>query len=109
MSVKHWLCAIGALALFAGCPARALAATLFAGCLDEFWAGQPPVLAVEGNADALCSSHFASLYSEQTETPLYSAEHLTPDQIHAAIRLHRDGEFHEDQRLSPDVASTLED
>jgi len=51
MSVKHRLCAIGALTLFGACPARALPTTPSADCLDEFWAGKPPVLAADGMAD----------------------------------------------------------
>lgn len=81
----------------------------FAACLDEFWGGQPPSLSASGVLYALCASHFATLYSGQTETPLYSAEHLTEEQLERAIHQHRDDAFHEDDRLPEAVASTLDD
>lgn len=81
----------------------------FDGCHAEFWHGQPPELAGSGRLYALCESHFATLYSEQTETPLYSAEHLRPTQVKAAIHLRRDGVFHQDARIPDADASTLED
>jgi endonuclease G len=81
----------------------------FAACSDEFWHEQPPVLAAQGPLYALCASHFATLYSGLTETPLYSAEHLTAQQIDDAIHLPRHGDFHEDHRLPATSASTLEE
>lgn len=99
--------AVLAIAFAAGSPG--MAAQPFAGCLDEFWNGQAPIAVGEGYADALCNAHFATLYSETTETPLYSAEHLTRRQLEAAIHLHRAGQFHEDDRLPPAIASSLGD
>lgn len=93
---------------FAGA-SRGMAAQPFAACLDEFWKGEAPIAVGEGYADALCNAHFATLYSETTETPLYSAEHLTRRQVEAAIHLHRAGQFHEDDRLPPAIASNLDD
>jgi endonuclease G len=81
----------------------------FAACLDEFWRGQPPALTAEGPLFALCARHFGTLYSGATETPLYSAEHLTNQQIKAAIRMPRDNGFHQDRRLPYAIASTLGD
>jgi endonuclease G len=81
----------------------------FAACLDEFWHASPPALSAEGPLIALCASHFGTLYSGATETPLFSAEHLTPKQIEAAIRMPRDNNFHQDNRLPYAIASTLED
>ena len=109
MSLTRWLGAIGVLALIAICPASATAEQPFAGCLDEFWAGQPPLTVGSGITDALCSAHFATPYSEQTETPLLFGRASDPDQIHAAIHVRRNDEFHEDERLPPSVTSTLED
>ncbi|MCB8883023.1 DNA/RNA non-specific endonuclease [Acidisoma cellulosilytica] len=81
----------------------------FSACLNEFWRQRPPVFAVQGPLYALCASHFATLYSSRTETPLYSAEHLTAQQIEDAVRMPRNNAFHDDGRLPSAVASTLED
>jgi endonuclease G, mitochondrial len=79
----------------------------FNGCSDEFWQHQSPSMTVQGPLYALCASHFATLYSSRTETPLYSAEHLTARQIYAAIHMSRNDDFHEDDRLPAASASTL--
>lgn len=106
---KSWLTRIVIVVATAmGFQGQANAQQPFAGCLDQFWASEPPALQVTGPEDALCATHFATLYSEQTETPRYSAEHLTPAQIEAAIHVHRDAEFHEDGRLPEAVGSTLD-
>jgi endonuclease G len=81
----------------------------FNSCLNEFWHDQPPAISVQGPLYALCASYFATLYSGRTETPLYSAEDLTAQQIEAAIHMPRDNAFHQDQRLPATVASTLEE
>lgn len=81
----------------------------FVACLGEFWHGSPPALSAQGPLFALCASHFATLYSGESETPLYSAEHLTEEQVEDAIHQHRDDAFHADERLPPIVASTLDD
>lgn len=101
--------AIALIAQLVTLPGVAFAQQPFAGRLDEFWSGHPPEMVGTGMADALCASHFATLYSEATETPFYSAEHLTPAEIEAAVHLRRVNEFHQDTRLPRDVASTLED
>ncbi len=106
---KAWHFAFVVLVMGLGIRSRAFAQQPFAGCVDQFWNGTPPALVANGSADALCAAHFATLYSEQTETPLYSAEHLTPAQIKAAIHLDRVNAFHEDDRLPPGTASTLAD
>lgn len=88
---------------------NANAQQLFAGCLDEFLAGTPPLVVGNGSAEALCSAHFATLYFETAETPFYSAEHLTHQKIARAIHVRRDDDFHQDDRLAVGVASSLED
>ncbi|GAB2295009.1 hypothetical protein Dimus_029197 [Dionaea muscipula] len=97
---KGWLSLIVILAMAMGFHVRANAQQPFAGCLDQFWDSEPPALVMTGPEDALCATHFATLYSEQTETPRYSAEHLTPAEIEAAIH---------DDRLPEAVGSTLDD
>ena len=100
--------ALLAAALGIGHPSQG-AEPAFSGCADEFWQHRPPSMTVEGPLYALCASHFATLYSSQTETPLYSAEHLTRRQIEDALRMPRHDAFHDDRRLPDAVASTLED
>ena len=90
-------------------PGCARAQAPFSGCLGNFWDAQPPVVTIGGLGFALCSRHFASLYSARTETPVYSAEHLAPAQIEAAIHLRRIDDFHEDRRLPRAVTSTPSD
>jgi len=107
-SLKGWLHLIAIVVTLAPWTC-AYARASFAGCRDQFWHGEPPVAVSTGAVDALCSAHFATLYSEQTETPLYSAEHLTRTQIEAAIHSHRNGVFHRDARIPSADASTLED
>ena len=81
----------------------------FTACSDEFWHEEPPALAAQGPLYALCASHFATLYSSRSETPLYSAEHLTAQQIESAMHMPRHDDFHEDDRLPATSASTLDD
>jgi endonuclease G len=84
------------------------AAQTFSACANEFWHRQPPEVSAAGTFYALCASHFATLYSSRTETPVYSLEHLTEQQVGDAIHMPRHNAFHQDQRLPPTVASTLE-
>lgn len=107
--VRNALLAIGILATMIGLSETASAEQPFAACADEFWDEQAPGLATSGIVYALCAHHFATLYSGQTETPLYSAEHLTDQQLDEAIHLHRDDTFHADERLPAAIASTLDD
>jgi endonuclease G len=81
----------------------------FAGCQNEFFDRQPPVVAISARSYALCAKYFATLYSSGTKTPVYSAEHLTEIQIAAAIGLKRQSPFHEDMRLPSTDAVQLED
>ena len=81
----------------------------FSACLNEFWQQHMPKVAAVGPLFALCASHFATLYSSGSETPVYSAEHLTAQQISDAIHMPRQNDFHEDDRLPMSDASTLED
>lgn len=108
-SLKKWLFVIATATVTLAPGTHAHAQQPFVECRDEFWNGEPPEAVSNGAVDALCNTHFATLYSEQTETPLYSAEHLTPTQIEAAIHLRRDNAFHRDARIPNAAASTLED
>jgi endonuclease G len=81
----------------------------FSACSSEFWQQKPPEVAAAGPFYALCASHFATLYSSRSETPVYSAEHLTAQQIADAIHMPRHNDFHEDDRLPISDAATLEE
>jgi endonuclease G len=78
----------------------------FGSCLKEFWQRQPPELQAPEPLYALCASHFATLHLGHTETPLFSAEHLTAQQIDNAIHMPRHNDSHEDDRLPATGAST---
>lgn len=107
-SVRRWAAAaIIALAIGSGASVSA-AADPFQGCRSEFFDGEAPTVRTTGNTYALCADDFATLYSPLTKTPLYSAEHLTDEQISAAIRMKRTNDFHEDPRLPPADAAQLE-
>jgi endonuclease G, mitochondrial len=54
----------------------------------------------------LCFHGFAVHYSGLTKTPLWSAEHLTPDRIQAADALPREGKFHAEPRLPVRMRTT---
>jgi endonuclease G len=81
----------------------------FSACSNEFWQQQPPQVATTGPLYALCASHFATLYSSRSETPVYSAEHLTAQQIADAIHIPRHNDFHVDGRLPISEAAALDE
>ena len=106
-SVRRWAAAaIIALAIASGASVSAAAAS-FQGCRSEFFGREAPTVRTTGNTYALCADDFATLYSAETKTPLYSAEHLTEGQIASAIHMRRVGVFHEDARLPPSDAAQL--
>jgi endonuclease G, mitochondrial len=89
--------------------ANVAAAQPFSACANEFWQQRPPEVAAVGPFYALCASHFATLYSSRTETPVYSAEHLTGQQVADAIHIPRHDDFHEDDRLPISDGATLDE
>ncbi len=62
-----------------------------------------------GRTTLLCNGTYAALDADATRGPLWSAEHLTRDDVRAAERLKRHGRFHEDLRLPIEARSELED
>lgn len=76
----------------------------FAGtCPDKFPAGrafsfQNP--AYSQKSTLLCFQEFAVFWSGLARVPLYSAEYLTPGELLQAKTISRQGEFHEDPRLT---------
>ncbi|WP_343731601.1 DNA/RNA non-specific endonuclease [Duganella sp.] len=57
----------------------------------------------------LCYGVFGVMHSGITRTPLWSAEHLTADNIAAAKTLSRENSFHPEPRLPPKARAELAD
>ncbi|WP_343682035.1 DNA/RNA non-specific endonuclease [Acinetobacter baylyi] len=71
------------------------------GCLNQFYREVPPVLvkdSLQSNSYALCFNGFNVMYSGVSKTPLWSAEHLTPQRLSTKIK--REDSFHEETRIS---------
>jgi endonuclease G len=81
-------------------------------CPQLFVGGQAPritnpKLAVK--ARELCFAHYDILHSGLTRTPLWSAEHLTAQQVEAAKGVERVNAFHEEEALPPEERAYLSD
>jgi len=57
----------------------------------------------------LCYGVFGVMHSGITRTPLWSAEHLTVDNVEAAQQLSRENTFHAEERLAPGQRAELSD
>jgi endonuclease G len=57
----------------------------------------------------LCYGVFGVMHSAITRTPLWSAEHLTAENIEAAKNLSRENSFHTESRLPPFARAELSD
>lgn len=86
-------CALVLIAAFAA-PA-ALAAT---GCPSLYYRGAAPTLdaAIAARTTEVCHSEYVLMASGVTKGPLYSAEHLTDQQVAGADAIGRTGSFHEE-------------
>lgn len=82
-----------------------------AGQCDYLYAGgAAPIITnvrMAAKTHELCSSEFVVMHSGVTRGPLWSAEHLTSQQL--ANTPERKNGFHADQRLSSDDRSELKD
>jgi DNA/RNA endonuclease G (NUC1) len=81
-------------------------------CPEHFASGSAPDLvrpALAAQITALCFERYAVLHSGVSRTPLAVAEHLTRARMAAARETQRDGNFHEEQRLSADERARLAD
>ena len=93
---------------------RAAPAFAADGCLSQLYDGVAPLIKTEKLAQEthpLCFSEMAVMFSGISRTPLYSAEHLTPERIERALslpRLHSNA-FHEERRLPHGERSALSD
>lgn len=99
--------------------AAALACGLFASslafasaCPNHYVGGKLPEIRNEKLASAareLCYGVFGVMHSGITRTPLWSAEHLTADNIEAAQDLSRENSFHPEPRLPQGQRAELKD
>src|SRR3954453_2591646 len=81
-------------------------------CPQHFVGGVPPALLkpqLAQRTQALCYEQFALLHSAAVRTPLWSAEHLTRDEVEAAGQLKRRNAFHHESRLPPEDRAELAD
>jgi endonuclease G len=81
-------------------------------CPQHFVGGTPPALLkpqLAQGTQPLCYEKFAVLHSRIVRTPLWSAEHLTRDEIEAAGQLKRRSAFHHESRLLPEDRAELSD
>ncbi|WP_269915162.1 DNA/RNA non-specific endonuclease [Acinetobacter sp. HY1485] len=85
-------------------------ATLANQCLDQFYADAPPYLSkqtLKQNTTPICFNGFAVMHSGISKTPLWSAEHLTPQRLSQKIK--REDSFHEEDQVPEQYRATLKD
>lgn len=105
--MKTSLIVIALAALLAACKAPAPPS-----CNDHFVDGKPPMIASEALAKKfvqLCYEEFAVGHSGVSRTPLWSAEHLTAEQVQAARGLKRKNTFHAEEKLPASDRAELAD
>lgn len=81
-------------------------------CDSQFFNGQAPVVLSESLAKKtamLCYDEFAVLHSGVSRTPLWSAEHLTEEQIRQAKSMKRKNTFHAEDSLPASDRAELAD
>ncbi len=84
----------------------------FSKCKDQFYTGNAPKIAnpaLKRNVYSLCFNGFAVAYSGVSRTPLWSAEHLTPQRLKQAKSISRENNFHEEEKLPASYRSRLSD
>lgn len=81
-------------------------------CTAQYFNGAAPVILNRKLAIKIklgCFDHFTVMHSGLTRTPLWSAEHLTGENIIAASRLQRENPFHPEERLPASERAELSD
>lgn len=94
----------------AGLLATSLAAA--SSCPNHYVDGRAPEIVnskMNTATTELCYTVFGVMHSGVTRTPLWSAEHLTADNIDAARTLSRENSFHAEPRLPPAARAELSD
>jgi endonuclease G, mitochondrial len=92
-----------------------ICATAFASptsCPEHYPQGQAPDIInrkIAAKTRELCNAGYAGLHSGVTRTPLYSAEHLTKEQLEQGRGLKRVNSFHADDRLPHSERAELAD
>lgn len=84
----------------------------FDACADQFPGGKPINVArvsPKMKPLALCSDHFAVLYSQTSKTPLVVAERLNAAQLRSAKGMQRTNEFYPDPRIPKEGRAELSD
>ena len=79
-------------------------------CLSQVYKSAPPFLSKESltkNNYPLCYNGFTVMYSGVSKTPLWSAEHLTPERLSQKIK--REDSFHPEENISSSYRSELSD
>ena len=82
------------------------------GCPQHFAAGQQPVITnpkLQPRTQEICFTAFAVLHSGLSRTPLYSAEHLTRQNLKNAGKLSRRDSYHAEDALPEDDRAELAD
>lgn len=81
-------------------------------CQGDYFKNQAPDIVSNSygaHVTELCFHGFAVKYSEVSNTPLWSAEHLTRERIKAAHSVRRLNDFHAERRLPTAHRATLAD
>ena len=103
------LIATGSFAIAFGSEKIAYSITVSNG-LAQFYRDVPPLLAKDSlkkDSYALCFNDFNVMYSGISKTPLWSAEHLTPERL--SIKIKREDNFHEETRVQQSHRALLSD
>ncbi|WP_324625400.1 DNA/RNA non-specific endonuclease [Acinetobacter sp. MD2(2019)] len=79
-------------------------------CLGQFYQETPPFLTKDSltkKSYPLCFNGFNVMYSGVSKTPLWSAEHLTPERF--SQRIKREDSFHEETQIPAEYRARLAD
>lgn len=81
-------------------------------CEVNYYQSLTPIIVnqkLASNTKPLCFNGFAVMYSVNSRTALWSAEHLTKQRLNQARQLPREDSFHEEPRLSKNEQAYLSD
>lgn len=114
MSILHSLKNImgGLLVLSAASCAPSAYADYFDLCPEHFAQGLSPTFdgkEMPGDLITLCFDGFAVLYSGESKTPLFAAEHLTADKISKQGNFKSNVNFHSEPRVIVEMSARVDD